>query len=134
MKHRSPGFAGQLNLCGGSNAARIMLEDRFLFRYTINGPGIDRAMHATTEAGRTATSDRPSALPAQERARDRSSWPTRLCKLSDEGDDDDVLALTPAQRIEMMWTLAVNAWAFMGEDVCESPFQRHVVEIERRGG
>ena len=65
---------------------------------------------------------------------DRSCWPTRLCRLSDDQDGGDVLALSPAQRIAMMWPLAVNAWAFMGEDVSGSQFQRHVVRIERRGG
>jgi hypothetical protein len=112
----------------------MVLASRIVFRYRTGRQDNDQAMHATTQAGKPATSNQPYALPAQERARDRSTWPTRLCRLSDEGNDDDVLALSPAQRIEMMWTLAVNAWAFMGEDVSESPLQRHVVEIERRGG
>lgn len=64
---------------------------------------------------------------------DRSSWPTRLGKLTDQRDDCDVLALSPAERIEMMWPLAVNAWAFMGVDVRGQQFQRHVVRVIRSG-
>ena len=64
---------------------------------------------------------------------DRSNWPTRIGRLSDQGEDADVLAMTPAERMEMMWPLAVNAWAFKGEDVSGSRLQRHVVRVKRRG-
>jgi hypothetical protein len=83
------------------------------------------------EAQHVATNPSGGASPLPP---DRSSWPTRLGRLSEEGDDVDALALTPAERIEMMWPLAVNAWAFIGEDVSGSQFQRHVVRIERRRG
>lgn len=76
--------------------------------------------------------DETGSSPEQEI--DRSSWPTRLGRLSEQGDETDALALSPAERIEMMWPLAVNAWAFMGEDVRGSQFQRHVVRVIRRGG
>jgi uncharacterized protein (DUF433 family) len=65
---------------------------------------------------------------------DRSSLPTRLCRLSDEGDDSDVLALSPAERIEMMWPLTLSAWAFTGELLSEPQLSRHVVRVERRRG
>jgi hypothetical protein len=54
--------------------------------------------------------------------------------LSEEGNDDDVLALTPTERIEMMWPLVVRAWAFKGEDVRGTRLQRHVVRVVRGGG
>jgi hypothetical protein len=53
----------------------------------------------------------------------RSSWPTHLGRLSEEGDDADALAQSPAKRIEMMWPRAVNAWAYLGDDVSGSQFQ-----------
>ena len=63
---------------------------------------------------------------------DRSAWPTRVIRLSDEEDDADVLALSPAERIQMMWPLAVNAWAFMGVDVSGLQFQRHIARLVGR--
>lgn len=80
----------------------------------------------------TNNSERP-AEPASPPP-DRSDWPTRLIPLSEEGNDDDVLALTPAERIEMMWPLVVRAWAFTGEDVRGTRLQRHVVRVVRGGG
>jgi hypothetical protein len=65
---------------------------------------------------------------------DRSNWPTRLIPLSEEGKDEDVLAMTPAERIEMMWPLTVRAWAFKGEDLRGARLQRHVVRVIRRRG
>jgi hypothetical protein len=51
-----------------------------------------------------------------------------------DGGRSDVAHLTPGERIEMMWQLACDAWAFMGDDShAESRLQRHVVRI-RRGG
>jgi hypothetical protein len=62
---------------------------------------------------------------------DRKDYPERVTKLGD--DSDPYLAqTTPEERIEMMWPLAVQAWAFKGEDVSESRLQRHVVRVIRR--
>jgi hypothetical protein len=48
---------------------------------------------------------------------------------------DDVAELSPAERIGMMWQLALDAWAFKGETLhAESRLQRHVVRVHRRGG
>jgi hypothetical protein len=47
---------------------------------------------------------------------------------------EDVAALTPAERIGMMWQLALDAWAFKGDTQhAQSRLQRHVVRIHRRG-
>jgi len=40
---------------------------------------------------------------------------------------------TPAERIGMMWQLAMDAWAFTGDFDAESRLPRHVVRVVRRG-
>ncbi len=40
---------------------------------------------------------------------------------------------SPAQRVAMMWQLAVDAWAFKGETVGESRLQRDTVRVLRGG-
>lgn len=47
---------------------------------------------------------------------------------ADEGADQT----TAAERVEMMWQLALDAWAFMGEPVVEQRLPRHIVHIDRR--
>jgi hypothetical protein len=58
----------------------------------------------------------------------------RVSKLSEQGTEGDLRETTPAQRIEMMWQLALDAWAFMGEPVVEPRLPRHVVRLVRRKG
>jgi hypothetical protein len=39
----------------------------------------------------------------------------------------------PAELLEMMWQLAVDAWAFMGEEnIAQSRLQRNVTNLIRR--
>ena len=57
----------------------------------------------------------------------------RVRKLSEQGAERDLQHTTPAERIGMMWQLTRDAWAFKGEPVDESSFQRHVVRVIRRG-
>src|SRR5687767_7041618 len=52
-------------------------------------------------------------------------------KLSDQGQEEDLQGTTPEQRIEMMWQLALDAWAFMGEPVIEPRLPRHVARVVR---
>jgi hypothetical protein len=47
--------------------------------------------------------------------------------------DQNVAATTAAERLEMMWPLALDAWAFKGEPVVEQPLPRHIVRVHRRG-
>jgi hypothetical protein len=54
----------------------------------------------------------------------------RISRLHEQGDDGDLRDTTAAERIAMMWQLALDAWAFQGEPV-EPQFQRHVVRIIR---
>ena len=46
----------------------------------------------------------------------------------------ELRALSPAERLGMMWQLAIDAWAFKGDPIAESRLQRHVVRILRGEG
>lgn len=48
-----------------------------------------------------------------ERAARRSSWPVRRLALGDEADDLSAQT-TAAERIAMMWPLALEAWKLAG--------------------
>ena len=68
--------------------------------------------------------------PESERHLDRSR--VRIVGLHDCEPDTDLEGTTAADRIGMMWQLALDAWAFMGEPVAEPGLQRHIVRILRR--
>jgi len=53
-------------------------------------------------------------------------------KLSDQGTERDLGRTTAAERIGMMWQLALDAWAFKGDPDAESRLPRHVVRVVRR--
>jgi hypothetical protein len=55
----------------------------------------------------------------------------RISRLSDQDNDRDLENTTPEERIAMMWQLALDAWAFMGEPVIEPRLPRHVVRVVR---
>jgi len=56
----------------------------------------------------------------------------RVTTLHDQGTGIDVKQTTPAQRLSMMWQLALDAWAFKGDSLAESRLPRHVVRVVRR--
>ena len=56
----------------------------------------------------------------------------RISKLQDQDRVDDLQSTTPAQRLDMMWQLAIDAWAFKGESVAELRLPRHIVRVLRR--
>jgi hypothetical protein len=56
----------------------------------------------------------------------------RVQKLAEQGNETDLDQSTPAQRLSMMWQLALDAWAFKGESLAESRLPRHVVRVVRR--
>ena len=56
----------------------------------------------------------------------------RIQKLSEQGTESDLEHTTSEERIGMMWQLALDAWAFKGENVVESRLPRHTVHILRR--
>jgi hypothetical protein len=55
----------------------------------------------------------------------------RIQKLTDQGKEEDLLNTTPAERLSMMWQLAVDAWLFKGESIAQSRLPRHVVSVVR---
>lgn len=57
----------------------------------------------------------------------------RVSTLAQQGTENDLRHMTPAERIGIMWQLAIDAWAFKGEDVAESRLPRHVTHIKRGG-
>ena len=59
----------------------------------------------------------------------------RVVALHDVEERTDFADASPAERVGVMWQLAVDAWTLMGEaDRVESAFQRDVVRIERGRG
>lgn len=54
--------------------------------------------------------------------------------LREAADQSDLVEGTSAERTEMMWQLAVDAWAFTGDFDAESRLPRHVVRVVRREG
>ena len=59
--------------------------------------------------------------------------PARVVRAGEVTPASEVRALSPAERVDMMWQLACDAWAFRGEPIDESRLPRHVVRVERRG-
>ncbi len=57
----------------------------------------------------------------------------RIRKLADQGLEPDLWHTTPAERLGMMWQLALDGWAFKGESLAEPRLPRHVVRVRRRG-
>jgi len=50
----------------------------------------------------------------------------------DQSDVEDLSKTTAAERLQMMWQLALDAWAFKGEPVAELRLPRHIVRVLRR--
>jgi hypothetical protein len=59
--------------------------------------------------------------------------PVRVSTLAEQGREDDLRDTTADERVGMMWQLALDAWAFMGEPVVEPRLPRHIVRVLRRG-
>jgi hypothetical protein len=55
----------------------------------------------------------------------------RVVNLLEQDKHDDLQSTTPAQRLEMMWQLTLDAWAFKGEPVAELRLQRSVIRVTR---
>jgi len=64
----------------------------------------------------------------------RANWPVRVSTLKDQGRDDDGAGATAADRLEMMWGLTKDAWAFTGGKDAQPRLPRHPVRAVRRGG
>ena len=70
----------------------------------------------------------------KERAAARGSWPIRVYRLGEEPDDDLSGTTTAAERLEMMWPLAVDAWASSGQPIPDYPRKEAPVRVIRRPG
>jgi hypothetical protein len=57
----------------------------------------------------------------------------RIGSLYEQGKETDLDDTTPAERLSMMWQLALDAWTFKGEALAESRLPRHVVSVRRSG-
>lgn len=57
----------------------------------------------------------------------------QIRSLHDQDEETGLENTTQAERLLMVWQLTVNAWAFRGEDLAESPLQRHTVRLFRGG-
>lgn len=60
----------------------------------------------------------------------------RIVGRSESDAHPEIEAASPAERLGMMWQLALDAWAFKegGGQHGEAQLQRHVVRLRRRGG
>ncbi len=58
----------------------------------------------------------------------------RIQRLDEQGLENDLEYTTPIERLEMMWQLALNAWAFKGEIIAEQRLPRNVVRVLRGEG
>ena len=52
---------------------------------------------------------------SESQAASRREWPIRKYRLGEEPSDDLSESTTPAQRLEMMWPLALEAWSLTGK-------------------
>ena len=57
--------------------------------------------------------------------------PVRIRGLYERAEDNDFEGMTPAERVGMMWQLALDAWAFQGSGDAESRLLRHIVRVQR---
>jgi hypothetical protein len=57
------------------------------------------------------------ASDAQTRRAARAAWPVVVRAIDDTADDDLSAVTDPAQRIRMMWPLAVEAWLLAGRSL-----------------
>ena len=65
--------------------------------------------------------------------KNRKDWPVRVLPKVELPPQSDAEFLEPAERLGMMWQLALDAWAFKErDDGTQSTFQRHVVRVHRR--
>ncbi|MEO7521352.1 MAG: hypothetical protein ABIW79_06000 [Gemmatimonas sp.] len=56
----------------------------------------------------------------------------RLRRGEEDSCDQVYLSLSPAERMGMMWQLALDAWTFTGHHQPESRLSRHTLVIQRR--
>ena len=67
------------------------------------------------------------------RARARRDWPVRKFKLGEEPSDDLSETTTVAERLGMMWPLAVQAWGLAGRTLPVYDRSNIPIRIYRNG-
>lgn len=67
------------------------------------------------------------------RARARSHWPVRKFKLGEEPSDDLSDITTAAERLAMMWPLALQAWALARRPLPTYDRSRIPIRMYRNG-
>jgi hypothetical protein len=70
---------------------------------------------------------------AAARAAARRSWPIRVFRLGEEPADDLSAVTTAAERLAMMWPLALDAWAAAGRPLPDYPRGQTPIRILRQG-
>ena len=65
------------------------------------------------------------------RAANRGSWRIRRFELGEEPSDDLSATTTGAERIEMMWPLALDAWSFAGRSIPDYPRAQTPIRVIR---
>ena len=65
---------------------------------------------------------------------ERNQMPVRIRIAGEDTMARELRALSPAERLGVMWQLAIDAWAFKGDSIAESRLQRHVVRVLRGEG
>lgn len=63
---------------------------------------------------------------------DRKEWPTRKLRWNESSDDDELMLLTPGQRMELVYEATRRMLAMQGISLDEQPFSRHIVRVEGR--
>lgn len=75
-----------------------------------------------------------SMRPSMDSAANRAAYPTRISRLGEPEDDSYLRSLAPGERMEMVWALTLQAWAFKEGLQDEPRLRRDVVRVVRRGG
>ena len=57
----------------------------------------------------------------------------RKSTLAEQGQEQDLLHLTPGERMGLIEDITIDAWAMKGQNIAEQRLQRDVVSIKRRG-
>jgi hypothetical protein len=68
---------------------------------------------------------------------DRTSYPTAKHRLGTEaraGSVDAYSHLSPTERLELVWQLTVQAWAFLDPAASERRLRRDIGRVIRGGG
>ena len=64
----------------------------------------------------------------------RATWPARTFRLEDQPGPDLSATTTADERLAMMWTLALDVWAFAGRAIPEYPRHRTPVRVIHPAG